>query len=161
MTVASCLAAGAVVGGLAVWVAVGWRIEIADWKLRTAQAVRDQADEMLATAEYAQVRADALMTPTALHETVKPPAWARLARWIDARFAPAEQTPDWKPGEVLNLPPSTLAPPLPARTRGLVHPSRRSWPLKQRPAFPTPADVAARLRALADPTLSYRVTRSF
>src|SRR5687767_1721496 len=144
VSVAVCLVTGAAVGGGAVWLAIGWHAEVAAWKLQTAQKVRDQADEMLATAEYAQVRADALMTPTALHETVKPRVRVRFADWWRGRFAHAEQTPDWKPGEVLNLPPSTLAPPLPVRTRGPVHPSRRSWPLKQRQVFPTPADVAAR-----------------
>lgn len=133
------------------------------WTLATAQKVREQADQMLATAEVQAVRAEALTTPTGEYLAVKPKVTVRLGSgyrlardWARELFT-ADATPDWQPGEIAALPPSRIAPAKPLRARGGLPQSRLSWPLR-RPS-PSPlvmpkwlaptSDRLARVRTLA------------
>lgn len=157
MTYLIVLAVGVAVGAAVVAWTDRYINAESKWTLATAQKVREQADEMLATAEVKAVRAEALTTPTGEYLAVKPKVTVRLgyrlARdWARDVFTPEPSEPDWAPGELT----AALAPRPPLRVPSGV-PARRRFTRPIGPIWPTPAQVAARLARIADPTRAWRV----
>jgi hypothetical protein len=134
---------GIALGSVATLCVVGWKVDVAEWKLRTAQGVREQADAMLADAERAAHYIECVETPTGEYQVIREPVLRRVRRAVAERFEPASELPDWDDS-----------------LRQLIrdHQTDRSrWPLKRRREIPTPAELAARLAAHPDPTRVFRV----
>lgn len=165
------LGAGMVSGALLMYYYTGWKLELSEWNriaaadsLALAQAVREQADEMLADAEHARVRADALTTDTTampVLEERQPSLWSR----VRAGMRGTDPTPDWTRAELAAInqaPEPEYAAPLPvpaAPVRRRLRPDRdrSGWPNRSIRRCPSPVQVAARLAKIDDPTRAYRV----